>query len=58
MKWGGLFRPKRARVHFVISAPRSGSTWLQRALNEHPQVFCTEHRLFGRFCEIWPNGSM
>ena len=46
-------------IHFVISAPRSGSTWLTNALNEHPDVFATEHRLFGDFCEIWNdnNGS-
>ncbi|MEQ8769480.1 MAG: sulfotransferase [Phycisphaerales bacterium] len=32
---------------FVISAPRSGSTWLMRALSAHPHVHATEHRLFG-----------
>ncbi len=32
---------------FVISAPRSGSTWLMRALSAHPSVHATEHRLFG-----------
>ena len=42
-----------AALHFVISAPRSGSTWLARSLNEHPEVFATEHRLFGNFCEVW-----
>ena len=40
-------------IHFVISAPRSGSTWLTNALNEHSAIFATEHRLFGDFCEIW-----
>ena len=47
-------------MHFIISAPRSGSTWLAKALNGHPQIFATENRLFGEFCEIWPNsdGSM
>ena len=47
-------------LHFIISAPRSGSTWLAKALNGHPKVFATENRLFGEFCEIWPNsdGSM
>lgn len=44
-------------LHFVISAPRSGSTWLATALNHHPQVFATEHRLFGRFCEVWRNND-
>ena len=43
------------RVCFIISAPRSGSTWLKTALNHHPQVYCTEYRLFGQFCEIWAN---
>ncbi|MEM7456897.1 MAG: sulfotransferase [Planctomycetota bacterium] len=44
-------------IHFVISAPRSGSTWLTRALNGHPEVFATEHRLFGNFAEIWRNND-
>lgn len=44
----------RPNLHFVISAPRSGSTWLARALNGHPDVFATEHRLFGNFYELWP----
>lgn len=42
-------------VHFIVSAPRSGSTWLMRALDAHPQVLATENRIFGQFCEIWPN---
>ncbi len=42
-------------VHFVISAPRSGSTWLARALNGHPEILATENRLFGMFSEIWQN---
>ena len=47
-------------MHFIVSAPRSGSTWLAKALNGHPKIFATENRLFGEFCEIWPNsdGSM
>lgn len=43
--------------HFIISAPRSGSTWLTRALNFHPQVIATENRLFGMFCEVWQNAN-
>ncbi|MBN1674080.1 MAG: sulfotransferase [Kiritimatiellae bacterium] len=39
-------------VGFVLSAPRSGSTWLKEALNAHPQVFCTENRLFGRYFDV------
>ncbi len=44
-------------LHFVISAPRSGSTWLTTALNHHPEIFATEHRLFGNFCEVWKNND-
>ncbi len=44
-------------IHFVVSAPRSGSTWLTTALNGHPDVFATEHRLFGNFAEIWQNND-
>lgn len=44
-------------IHFVISAPRSGSTWLATALNQHPEIFATEHRLFGDFCELWQNND-
>jgi len=44
-------------IHFVISAPRSGSTWLSTALNHHPEIFATEHRLFGEFCEVWNNND-
>ena len=43
------------QLHFVLSAPRSGSTWLATALNHHPQIFATEQRLFGEFFEVWPN---
>lgn len=42
-------------MHFVVSSPRSGSTWLATALNSHPEVFATENRLFGNFCEVWPD---
>ena len=45
------------KIHFVISAPRSGSTWLASALNQHPEIFATEQRLFGNFCEMWPNNN-
>ena len=44
-------------LHFIISAPRSGSTWLTTALNQHPEIFATEHRLFGDFCEVWKNND-
>ena len=45
------------QLHFVVSAPRSGSTWLCQALNQHPGIFATEHRLFGEFCEVWNNND-
>ena len=44
-------------LHFVISAPRSGSTWLTKSLNQHAEIFATEHRLFGEFCEVWQNND-
>lgn len=37
---------------FVISSPRSGSTWLKQALNAHPEIFCTENRLFGSHFDV------
>ena len=43
--------------NFIISSPRSGSTWLQQSLNLHPDVICTENRLFGNFAEFWPNND-
>ena len=45
------------QIHFIISAPRSGSTWLTTALNGHPEIFGTEQRLFGDFCEVWQNND-
>ena len=47
----------RPELHFIISAPRSGSTWLTTAINGHPEIFGTEHRLFGKYCEIWQNND-
>ncbi len=44
-------------LHFIVSAPRSGSTWLSHALNQHPEIYATEQRLFGDFCEIWQNNN-
>lgn len=40
-------------VCFLVSAPRSGSTWIKKAINQHPNIYCTEQRLFGRFSELW-----
>ena len=45
------------QINFIISAPRSGSTWLTTALNHHPEIFGTEQRLFGDFCEVWQNND-
>ena len=47
----------KPEIHFIISAPRSGSTWLTTALNGHPEIFATEQRLFGNFCEVWQNND-
>ena len=47
----------KPQLNFIISAPRSGSTWLTTALNGHPEIFGTEQRLFGDFCEIWQNND-
>ena len=38
---------------FLISSPRSGSTWTRTVLNAHPEIACTELRLYGDFCELW-----
>ena len=45
------------QLHFIVSAPRSGSTWLTTALNHHGELFGTEQRLFGNFCEVWQNND-
>ena len=44
-------------IAFIVSASRSGSTWLMNALSQHPEIFATENRLFGRFCELWSNAN-
>lgn len=46
-------------LSFIYSSPRSGSTWLTRCINRHPQLVGTEFRLFGEFCELWrdPSGA-
>lgn len=40
------------RICFVISSPRSGSTWFKKAMNSHPEIFCTENRFFGSYADI------
>jgi hypothetical protein len=37
---------------FIISAPRSGTTWLVQALNAHPDVYATELRAFGEYVDL------
>ncbi len=44
-------------IHFIFAAPRSGTTWLARALNHHPALFATEQRLFGNFGELWQDAD-
>lgn len=38
----------RAIRFVVFASPKSGTTWLQRLLTAHPQVHCSETRLFGK----------
>lgn len=36
-------------IFFVVGAPKSGTTWLRRMLDQHPEVLCHgEGRFFGR----------
>lgn len=42
---GGVPRQK-ARVFFVVGVPKSGTTWLMRTLDRHPEILC---RGEGRF---------
>src|SRR5215210_5260554 len=36
-------------IFFVVGRPKSGTTWLQRMLNQHPEVICRgEGWFFGR----------
>ena len=37
---------------FIISSPRSGTTWLVRALNAHPDLYATELRAFGEYADL------
>ncbi len=41
------------RMRFVVFAcPKSGTTWLQRALCAHPQLHCAESRPLGRYLKV------
>ena len=43
---------KSSKSHFIIAAPRSGTTWMSKMLNAHPRVFCVERRLFGNYADF------
>jgi len=40
------------KQHFIIASPRSGTTWLSKALDAHPHLYCTERRLFGNYSDL------
>lgn len=51
-------KQKTSRVDgILLASPRSGTTWLERALNGHPDVFCTEHRFFGDHLDLVRDGD-
>jgi hypothetical protein len=35
--------------YVVLASAKSGTTWMQRLLSAHPEVHCSESRLFGRY---------
>jgi LPS sulfotransferase NodH len=37
---------------FILSAPRSGTTWLVRALGAHPAIHASELRAFGDYVDV------
>lgn len=42
-------RDKELPIFFVVGVPKSGTTWLRRMLDSHPEVLCHgEGRFFGR----------
>ncbi len=45
-------KAKPYQNNFIISAPRSGTTWLSNMLNAHPSIFCVERRLFGNYADF------
>src|SRR5436853_2041373 len=40
-------RPQAA--YFIFACPKSGTTWLQRLLSDHPATLCAESRAFGDY---------
>ena len=51
-----VFRNAAPAPVFVVSSPRSGSTWLKQALNSHSAIHCTENRLFGPHYDVVLDG--
>ncbi|MDC0408588.1 sulfotransferase [Flavobacteriaceae bacterium] len=43
---------ENSKQHFIISCPRSGTTWLSKMLNTHKNIFCVERRLFGDYADF------
>ncbi len=37
---------------FIIASPRSGTTWISKAINAHGSIYCTERRLFGEYADL------
>lgn len=35
--------------YIVLASAKSGTTWMQRLLSAHPEIHCSESRLFGRY---------
>jgi hypothetical protein len=45
----------RPQLSFLVFAsPKSGTTWMQRLLSQHPEAVCAESRLFGDFYQPNP----
>lgn len=45
-----FFNKRQSR--FIIASPRSGTTWMSKMLNAHPDIFCVERRLFGNYADM------
>lgn len=43
---------KKQNTNFIIAAPRSGTTWMSKMLNAHPEVSCVERRAFGNYADF------
>ena len=42
----------KSHSNFIIASPRSGTTWMSKMLNAHPNIFCVERRLFGDYADL------